>query len=154
MQTKTKIAFMLVAPLLISGCIALHPGRESGFSVKGRVISNKVPAAGCRLGVYLTKGDVKIREVSVPSEFKQPSLSCQGFMNTTCWYIAQEIRHTEVSHIGWAGTTIFCTQSIWGKLIWHGQTRLARLESLLLGAAAWSRGSRPLASSTVLNMGT
>ena len=78
MQKNAKIASLFVVSTLVSGCIALHPGRESAFSVRGKIVAPEKAPTNCTLEVYLTKGDVKVREVSVSNDFRRTILIVPG----------------------------------------------------------------------------
>jgi hypothetical protein len=49
----------------------LHPGTESAFSVKGKILANDPPPSTCLLEVYSKKGNRFVRSLDVPPNFEQ-----------------------------------------------------------------------------------
>ena len=56
----------------------MHPGRESAFSVRGKILTNDPPPASCLLEVYSKKGNRLVRSLDVPPKFERQVVVAPG----------------------------------------------------------------------------
>jgi len=79
LQESAKVGSFLAACSVLIGCIALHPGRESAVTVKGKLFAPDATASStCKLGVYLAKTNAKVREVEISNEFQRTIILVPG----------------------------------------------------------------------------
>ena|ERR1700674_4005588 len=84
-----QIALPVLLVLLLSGCAALHPDRESAFSVRGTILTNDAhPPVSCVLEVYRKKGNRLVKQLEVPRRFERTVVIAPGvheyYMAVSC----------------------------------------------------------------------
>ena len=80
MQNDFKVAFLLILGICMSGRFAPHPGSESAFAVRGKIVqANSVQGpSDCKLELYRSKDDRKLQEIAVEREFERSFVISPG----------------------------------------------------------------------------
>jgi len=69
---KIQVLLFVLYVLTQTGCAVMHPGTESAFSVKGRILTNdSLPPASCQLDVYKKKGERLVKRLDVLPQFER-----------------------------------------------------------------------------------
>jgi hypothetical protein len=70
-RCKGCVLAVLIASIQL-GCAILHPASESGFAVKGTILTNDMqPTERCMLDVYRAKGNRLVKTIDVAPKFEQ-----------------------------------------------------------------------------------